>query len=415
MLREVFVQNTGTAFEDGGTTDFTQVPDLTVQVVNVGRDVTNGAAYGETIDTSADVGNSLDVSDYTKIKLLFYDASEKLVLQSGPLDVSTLEVSDLSYTAVQQQVTFVEIPAPSSDDFWTIKITDEESGAQPYPRRSYEIEVESADSAPDAINKFITSINSREDSINDYLGSSVYAGDDQVATVTIDTFNGGDDFTLTIDGSSYTETADTDQATTFANFVSSYQTTIFDTHGVRVSVDSNDDLQLEMVNGQLTLTDAGDLDVATTGTLAVTLTDASTKTELRLEAKEVGDIFDVATQEFDPVNINTATTPTTGVGTYEQVSEHERKTRGNLGRYVQSTNILGSLEEPKTYAKTDGNYDLLNVTAKGDYDRSMLKDNDRNQYVIALESAVVANATDTDSNSVEDYIDWFSPKIIASG
>lgn len=312
-MTDVFVQNTGTAFEDGGTTDFTGIPDLSVQLVNAGKDVTNGSAYGETIDTATDVNtNSLTVADYDKIQLVFRDSNtDAEVFKSPVLEVDTLEVSDLLYTPSQVQVTEVEMPAaPTGGETFTLKITNLESGAQPFEYRSYEIEAEDGDSAANVVTKFVAAINSREDSINDFEGSSVTAA-----------VNNGD------------------------------------------------------------------------------------STKLDLTANDVGDVFDVATQNFDPVSVST-TNPTMGVGTYEQVLRAEENTRGTLGRYVQSTNILGSLPEPPTYADPANNYDLLNITAENDYDQSMNKSVQRITYLVALEESSVATS---------NYTDFLDPKIVASG
>lgn len=409
-----FVQNTGTPFEENKS-DVTTISDLTVQLLNLGSQPTNGAAYGSTIDTSADVnqGTPVTVSDYDKIQVIFRDASTGAQLfKSAPLDVDSLEVADLAYAAAQQQVTEVDLPDPDTDESWTIKVVNEESGQQPYEYRSVEIEVVSGDSVADAVDKFIDQFQAREDGINDYDGSSVYAGDDQEATVTVNTFNAGDDFTLTIDGTGYTETAATDQATTFTNFVDNFQDSIFSNHGVRVSVDSNDDLLLQMVDGKLTLTDAGDLDVATTGSLDVALTDASTKTLLRLEAKDLGDIFSVATQDFEADSITVTQNPTLGQGTYEYVKKAEEVNAASSGRYVQQSPLLGKQPEFPTYADSSGKYDLLTLTADGDYEKAINKSRQKLQYTIALESAVVSNAT---GSNPEDFITWFDPKIVAQG
>lgn len=319
MINEVFVQNTGTAFEDDGTTDLTGIPDLSVQLVNLGRDVDGGYAYGETIDTSAEVVAGRTIEDYDTVQLVFRDGdTEAEVFKSAPLDVATLEVSDVAYAAPAEQVTEVEIPSgPTGGDFWTIKITNLESGAQPFDYRSYEVEVEDGEAAADIVQKFVDAINNREDSINDFEGSSVTAA-----------VNSGD------------------------------------------------------------------------------------STILDLTANDVGDIFDVATQEFDAVSIDTTTNPTIGQGTYEQVLDYEERTRGTLGRYVQPNNILGALEQPTLYADTSGEYDLLNISAENDYDKGMNKSIQRLVYMVALESAVVGNATVT--NTDEDYIEFLAPKIVAS-
>lgn len=322
-FKRIYVQNTGTAFEDNSS-DLTTVPSKTVQLVNAGDTDPGGsdpagADPGQTIDTSADVGAGLDISDYDAVRLLFRDADilDGLIDQSPVIPVSELSVSDLAYAAPAIQQTDVEVPSgPSGGAFWTLKITNLESGNQPFQRRSFEVEVGDNESASDIAQKFADAINEAEDSINDWEGASV--------------------------------TANANSAV------------------------------------------------------------------VEITAKEAGDIFDVATRNFDEVSNSTVTQPTPGVGTPDQVARREADDDGTLGRYVESTNLLGSIEGPATYTDPAGQYDLLTFTFDGDSEKAVNKSIARQTYMVALESAVVANAT-TGGNSTNDYIDFLSPVIDASG
>lgn len=295
-FKRIYVQNTGNFSEDGSS-DLTTVPDKTVHLVNYGPSTTADTKVGDAIDIAAENTDTNDITAFDNIRLLFRDGD--YIDQSPVIPVSELEVSDLTYTDPQQQQTDVDIPTPSSDGFWTIKITNVESGNQPFERRSFEIEVLSGDTASNVSQKFADAINQAEDQINDYKGASVTANN---------------------------------------------------------------------ASGVLELT-----------------------------ANDTGDIFDVATRNFEPNSISTPTNPTSGTGTYEQVHRYEQDDDGTVGRYVESTNLLGSLPGPAKYANKNGNYDLLTFTFHGDSDNTVNKSIARQTYIVALESAVITNSTGFDT------------------
>lgn len=318
----IFVQNSGTAFEEN-VSDLTSFTDQTVQVINAGpTEPTNGAAEGETINTSADVGNSLDVTDYDNIRLAFRDSTVEASLDQSPLiPTSDLEVSLLSYAAPQQQVSEVQLPTTATvDETWRVKVTNEESGNQPFPRRSFEVTAEASDSTENVVDKFVSTINNAPDSaINDFNPVTVTASK-----------SGTDTLVLTADG--------------------------------------------------------------------------------------IGDIFDVATDGFEEVSLSVTTNPTDGVGTYEQVSKYEEDDRGTSGRYVQNTNLLGSLPEPPAYADPNGQYTLHTFQFPGDSEKAVNKSIARMHYIVALESAVMANQTEANSDAnTDDYVEFFNPVVVASG
>jgi len=135
---------------------------------------------------------------------------------------------------------------------------------------------------------------------------------------------------------------------------------------------------------------------------------------LELTADDVGDIFKVATQGFEANSITTVTDPTEGVGTPEQVQRYEADDDGTLGRYVESTNLLGSIEGPATYADPSGQYDLLTFTFDGDSEKAVNKSIARQTYIVALESAVIGNATDAGGATGPDFAEFFAPVIEAT-
>jgi len=316
-FKRVYTQNTGTAFEDASS-DLTTVPDKTVQLVNAGRSTVGNAAPGDAIDVATEFeSNSNTISDFDEVRLLFRDADirDGLIDQSPIVPVSELVMSDLTYTAPQQQQTDVDIPAASVDDFWAIKIVNVESGNQPFEYRTFEVEVSNGDSASTIAQAFADAINNAEDQINDYEGASVTANNNA---------------------------------------------------GV-----------------------------------------------LELTADDVGDIFNVATSGFEANSISTVTNPTEGVGTPEQVQRYEADDDGTLGRYVESTNLLGSIEGPATYADPSGQYDLLTFTFDGDSEKAVNKSIARQTYVVALESAVIGNAT-TGADAAINFAEFFAPVIEAT-
>jgi len=419
----VLVQNDGTPFEQN-VSNLNDVNDLTVQLRNAGdTQPTNGAAVGDTIDTSADLGNSLDITDYDAVQLVFRDQSNSLVETSPVIPTGDLEISQLAYTRPSQQVTTVDFPsAPASDDFWTVKITDLEQGHQPFNRRSYEVEVLSSFSNEQIVEAFVDAINDREDQINDFQGASVYAGVEYGtnASVSLSGLANGDTFDLTIEGTTYsTEEVNTDEEETFREFVFEHGDTILDQHGVafRVDENGNSDLTIYQVEGyDLTLTDAGTLDAAVTGTGSATLTDASMSSEvLRLTAIDTGDIFDVATRNFNADSVTTRFSPNDGVGTPAQISDYEREDRGTLGNYVQSTNLLGSLPTDPEYGQSSARYDLFTFQFPGDAEKAVNKTVERIHYIVALERTALNNATESNGTAgVDDFTEFFDPVTFAS-
>jgi len=307
----IFVQNTGTAFEDGGTSDFNNLPDQTVQLIDT--------VAGESINTSAEVGSNNDITDFSRVQLAFRDstiADNGLVELSPVIPVGELEMTNLSHANPQQQQVTVTIPSTGAvDKMLTVKITDLEQGHQPFNRRSYQVEAKSSDTDAEVAQKFADAINEAEDQINGFEGASVSA--------------------------------------------------------------------------------------STSGA------------DLILTANQVGDIFDVATRNFDP-SITTNTNPTDGVGTYEQVSKYEQNDRGTLGNYVQSTNLLGSLPEDPEYAHPSGEYDLLTFSFPGDSEKAVNKSIDSQHYIVALEAAVLGNATESSGDAgTDDFVEFFDPVIVS--
>jgi hypothetical protein len=297
MFKRIYVQNSGTAFGDSSS-DLTTVPDLSVQLVDV--------ATGEALDLSAEEGNSNNITTYDNVRLLFRDGD--YVDQSPVIPTADLEITDFDYDAPQQQEVEVTVPSgPVGGDSWALKVTMVDSGNQPYPRRSYEIQVDDGESASSIATKFANAINNAiQSEINDYNEPSVSASaSSDVVTITAD---------------------------------------------------------------------------------------------------EVGDIFDVATIDFDASGITTTENPTDGVGTPQQVDRYESDDDGTVGRYVQSTNLLGSLDGPATYVDSAGEYDLLTFTFPGDSEKAVNKSIADQTYIVALESAVT-----------KDYSSFFDPRIVASG
>lgn len=311
----IFVQNSatnGNAFEDAGNTA-DSIPDKTVQLVDV--------STSETVDTSAQVGSSNDITDFDEVRLAFRDSTigdNGLAELSPVIPVSELRVTDLSYVAPIKQQTDVTMPSsPATTEMWTLKITNLEQGHQPFPRRSYEVEVKSGDSSSDIATKFADAINNAEDQINDFNGASVSANANNAV--------------------------------------------------------------------------------------------------LELTGDDVGDIFDVATRNFEADSITEVNGSNLGVGTYEQVSKYEQDDRGTLGNYVQSTNLLGSLPDDPEYADSSGEYDLLTFEFPGDSNQAVNKSIDPQYYVVALESSVVSAATEANGDaSIDDFREFFDPVTVTA-
>jgi len=234
----------------------------------------------------------------------------------------SVEVSILDYLTPQQQQTDVGVPSgPTGGDTWAIKVTAEESGTQPFPRRTFEVQVDDGEAAADIVTKFADAINTFPTQINDENEPTISAND----------------------------------------------------------------------NGST----------------------------LEITADDVGDIFDVATRGFDANSITVVTNPTEGVGTPEQVSEREGEDDGTVGRYVQSTNLLGSLDGPATYTDPNGEYRLHTFSFDGDSEKAVNKSIARQSYIVALESAVLPNQTESATgaatdDTIDDYAEFLAPLIVAN-
>jgi len=114
---------------------------------------------------------------------------------------------------------------------------------------------------------------------------------------------------------------------------------------------------------------------------------------ITLTSEDPSTIFDVAVNaadlesRFDPsltYTITQTTDPITPTGEGQQILDHEESVRGLKGRHEVEDGILGSLEDPKTYADLSLNYDIYNFTFDGNLD--IVKSAQRPQVLVAVEA-----------------------------
>jgi len=377
-LNQVLVQNTGEINGAGGNGDFAtpdEVPAGTIAFF------------------PASGGSSIDISS-TQLE----NQGEILIVRGTPdghritniLDAEDLRVDSLAYQAPSAQVTEVDVGTVSEDTFLSLKITNLEQGYEPYDRRTFEIEALSGDTEVDIITKFADAFLSRPDAIMGEEGSTVLAaGNASVEFVPSSAGGSANPATITIDGQSYDIQWDTDKTTTVSNFIDANAGVILSRHGIRLSENGDNNLVLTFVNNALTVNDVShddnsgsldsDTDLAQNNTAA---------TALRLEAKENGEIFDVAAIGLEPT-ITAVTDPVEGSGTGEQVREMEsRVTAVTTGRYNVEDPVLGSLDDVDLFADEANTYDLVILRQETDYNRAINKSARWQDVVLALETGL---------------------------
>jgi hypothetical protein len=375
-LNQVLVQNTGEINGAGGNGDFAtpdEVPAGTIAFF------------------PASGGSSIDISS-TQLE----NQGEILIVRGTPdghritniLDAEDLRVDSLAYQAPSAQVTEVDVGTVSEDTFLSVKITNLEQGYEPYDRRTFEIEALSGDTEVDIITKFADAFLSRPDAIMGEEGSTVLAAGNASVTFTPSAGANSGAGEITIDGTTYNITWDTDATTTVDNFISANGDTILSRHGIRLSNDSGD-LVLTFVNNALTVGDVSHDDDSGSLSAGIDLAQSDTAaTSLRLEAKENGEIFDVAAIGFEP-SITAVTDPVEGSGTGEQVREMEsRVTAVTTGRYNVEDPVLGSIDDVDLFADEANTYDLVILRQETDYNRAINKSARWQDVVLALETGL---------------------------
>jgi len=383
MLNQVLVQNSGDVGGSGGNGAFNSPDDVPEGVI---------AFF------PANGGSSIDISDGTNNKIegqgdiiAALGTSEEPII-SNILHSGHLDVYSKAYSAPSKQKVTLAPETQSEDKVGLgFKITNLEQGYEPFPRNTFDVRVKSTDTAVDIVNKLIDAVLDFPASmVNGEGGPTVYAGSDLVLQFAL-ADGGGSGGGITIDGDIYAATWDTDAATTAANFVSQHGDAIMDSHGIKVTVDNSDNLDLAFVNSSL---DNGDV-TATNGDVDYTKTEQTAKSLLVLEAKEYGQFFEVGyVGDWDPTITQTASYAE-GTGTYDQVLEMEKSVFGFRGRYVQDDGILGRQDDPTTFADKSTNYDLIILRQKTDNDRAINKQSELQDIVLALATGI--DKTDVNS------------------
>lgn len=393
-LNTVFAQNSGNVgggnSTDGnvGNGDFAtpaDVPDGVIAFFPL-----NG---GRSIDLSS---NSL--SDFDKLVAVLGTPVDQVPRRTNILEPADITVTSLGFAAPQTQVTEVTPYTVSSESSVGVKVSGQ-VGNQPEPRRTASFVADSSMTQVDLINELISQINSWEDPINAGADGvtgdmNVFAGSDLEIEVTPSSGAASGQAQVSIDGDSYDITWDTDKATTSQAFVDAHAAEIRSTHGIDVTVDGSDNLEFAYVETALT---ASDLTVSDGSATALAKSTQTAKSALRIKADTAQDIFDIAlTGELDG-EVLQITDPQPGSGTGHQVSEMEESVFGILGRNLVDTGILGEQDDPRVFADTSLNYDLITIRQETDYDQSINPSNRYQDIKLAVETSI-------DSSPVNNFL-----------
>jgi len=379
MLNEVFVQNKGSVGGTGGNGDFSSPAAVPEGVIAL---------------FPADGGNSIDISDGTDNKL--EDQGPLQVVRGtsdGPIVTNVIHPSELTvesraYQAPRKQVDHFS-PVTVSEDHRALgfKITSWDMNDQePFDRHTYDTHILAADSKDQIITKMINQVlNMPVSMVNNEGLPQVYAGSDQVSEVVPSSGSGSGQAVITIDGTDYPITWDTDKTTTVSNFIAANADGVWAAHGIRLVEGDDNNLELHYVNSALQNSDIGVSDGSST---SLTLNEQSSRDNVRLEAKNYGDTF--VTSIFGRWNATVTTNQDfrEGTGSYEQVKDMEEYVHGFQGRYQVDDGILGRQEDLPTFAQEGGTYDLITLRSPNDIDRSVNKQADPQDIILALETGV---------------------------
>jgi len=380
MLNEVFVQNSGAVGGSGGDGDFSSpaaVPDGVIAFF------------------PADGGNSIDISNGTNNK--FEDQGPIQVVRGTPdgpivtnvVDPSEITVESQAYTAPRKQVDHITPVTLSSDTRGIgFKVTSWDMNDQePYERHTYDTQILSGDTTDDIIDKLIQQVlNLPVSGVNNEGYPQVYAGSDQVSEVVPSSGSASGQAVVTIDGTDYDITWDTDKTTTVSNFIADHEAAIWAAHGIRIQENTSDNnLELWYVNTDLQHSDIGTSDGSST---ALSLNEQSTRDNVRLEAREYGDTFQTSVIGSWSPTVSTNQDFREGTGSYEQIKDMEEYVHGFQGRYQVDDGILGRQEDLPVFAVTGNTYDLIILRSPNDVDRSVNKMADPQDIVLALETGV---------------------------
>ncbi len=121
---------------------------------------------------------------------------------------------------------------------------------------------------------------------------------------------------------------------------------------------------------------------------------------LTLTADEAGEVFEIGLtgKFFNDATVTVTNNPSTGNGSAESVKIAELATRGTYTRYNQEDNLLGSVDDPPTFADGSLNYDMFNVLHENDNDTAINRSFAYNQILIAV-------ATGLDTANLENFLE----------
>lgn len=380
MLNEVLVQNSGEVGGTGGNGNFNSPDDVPEGVIAFFPD---------------DGGNSVDISNGTNNK--FENQGELQVvlgtsdgpIVTNPIDPSESEVKSQAYKAPQAQVDTLTPTTLSSDKKGIgFKITAQNmNDNEPLHRKTYDTTILSSDSATDIVDKIVNTFQDAPESAVNYPegAKKVYVGSDAVTEITPSSGAASGQAVVTIDGTDYDITWDTDKTTTVSAFLAAHKNTIWDVHGVRAVENGSNNLELWYVNTSLDNADVSTSDGAST---ALAQSETQAKTKVRLEAKEVGDFFTTSfVGDWSPT-VSTSKRFQEGTGSFEQVKEYEDDVKGFFGRYTEDDGILGRQDPLPNRAAKGNTYDLITLRSPNDIDRSINKQANPQDIVLALETSV---------------------------
>lgn len=376
MLNEVFVQNSGDPGGPSGSGNYASpaaVPEDTIAFFPLGG--------GNSVDLSS---NSFE--DYDGLQVVRGTPEGPIV--TNVIHPSETEVVSKAYQAPRKQVDlFSPVTVGSDTRDLGFKITSwDMNDAEPYDRNLYDVQVLSGDTEDQIITKLINRVLDLPVSrVNDEGYPQVYAGSDQISEVVPSSGSASDQAVVTIDGTDYAITWDTDKTTTVSNFIANHEDAIWAAHGIRLAEGGDNNLELHYVNTALQHSDIGTSDGSST---ALTLNEQNARSAVRLEAREFGDTFQSSVIGNWNASVSTNQAFREGTGSFEQVKDMEEYVHGFRGRYPVDDGILGRQEDLPVFATYGNTYDLITLRSENDIDRSVNKQADPQDIILALETSL---------------------------
>ena len=330
------------------------------------------------------VGQAMNAAISGKFQLVLGTANGPVV--TSLLDFSKMSVVEQATRAeTKSAITLSSFPAgPSAaGSIYGINVINLRNSVEPFERKAVEITATASESVDSIIGRLVKQMIAQQSSNGFYTAKS-----NRDFSLTITGTSGT--ALISIDGSTYLATFDTNVATTAANFVSDHAAAILSNHDLVVTNPSG--AEINFVAGSVS--GHADADIANvTGDLAGTETVNTAASTITLTALDSEDNLRVAFQEYLAENTPTSVVvpKVIGIGLGAQVLELEKKAFGSTGHYYQDSGILGRLPEPTTFADVAETYTLYTILHENSMDLAVNRSFQYQEIIVGLASAVTGD------------------------